>query len=204
MPPIFTDGGAVLVEDGLKFDLAKVLRTCESLLDACTAAFGPGIIRTKHAAYDMRAAWPDPGRAMFLHVWMEAGKIYEAVDEPMIAVFPGLCLMLLPLGGAVCRYDAARDALVTMAGAEIGELDPSPIIRIYGEERGLSAFGLAPPGMVDAVEKLIAPDLLLWKSETLHVSTDMKTLGRFAYVRFPHDAYGAGRGPIRVRCVRDD
>lgn len=50
MPPTFTDGGAVLVEDGLKFDLARVLDACEALLDACTAVFGPGIVRTIHEA----------------------------------------------------------------------------------------------------------------------------------------------------------
>lgn len=140
---------------------------------------------------------------MFRQVWTEAGKFYEAVDEPMIAVFPGLCLQIMPLGGAVCRYDAARDALVTMSRAVIGELDPTPVVWIYGEERGLSAFGLASPGMVEAVEKLVAPDLHFWKSETLYVSTDMRTLGRFASISFPHAAFGAGRGPIRVRCIRD-
>jgi hypothetical protein len=201
MPPIFTDGGAVLVEDGLTFDLAKVLDACESLLDACTAAFGAGIVRTIHPSYDLRAAWPDPGRAKFRQVWTEAAKLYEAVDEPMIAVFPGLCLKIMPLGGAVCRY--ADGAIVTLAGAPIKELDPTPAIRVYGEERGLSAFALATPGTVEAVEKILAPELEFWKSETLYVSTDMRTLGRFAAIRFPHAAFGAGRGPIRVRCVRD-
>jgi len=180
-----------------------VLDACEGLIDICAAAFGPGIVRTIHEAYDARPAWPDPGRGMFRQVWTEAGKLYDAVDEPMIAVFPGLCLKILPLGGAVCRYEAASGAIVTMSGASIGELDPTPAVRIYGEERGLSAFSLATPGMVDSLEKIVAPGLEFWKSETLYVSTDMKTLGRFAAIRFPHAAFGAGRGPIRVRCVRD-
>lgn len=203
MPPIFTEGGAVLVEDGLKFDLSKTLDVCETLIDDCSVAFGRAIIRTIHPGYELRAHWPDPGRELFRKVWTEASKIYEAVDEPMVAVFPGLCLKIYPLGGATCRYVAATDTLVTRAGAGIEELDPAPLIKVYGEERGLNLFEVASPGMVDALEAIVSPELFFRKSEPVHVSTDMKTFGRFAYILFPHAAFGVGRGPIRVRCVRD-
>ncbi len=38
--PTVVEGSAVLIEDGLRFDLARVLDACEAVIDTCAAAFG--------------------------------------------------------------------------------------------------------------------------------------------------------------------
>ncbi len=205
--PTFTDGSAVLVEDGLRFDLAHVLDACEALIDACAETFGPSIIRTIHEAHAERIPWPHPGKAAFRKLWIEAGKIYDAVCEPIVAVFGPICLKVFPLGTTWCAYREADGALLTPDGSPIDELDPTPGANVYGSEHETNTFNYATPAAVETIGRLLAGPLAsrmlrFHASEPCLVSTDMVTLGQFARIAFPHETYGAGRGPIRVRCVR--
>ncbi|WKZ28673.1 MAG: hypothetical protein QY323_04005 [Patescibacteria group bacterium] len=205
--PTFTDGQAVLVEDGLRFDLAKVLDAMSKTIDDCAEVFGTPIIRTIHEEYGARVPWDETGRAGFRDTWIRAGKVYDAVYEPMVVVFEAMCLRVFPLGTATCEYHAARDVLLTPSGDPISELDPTPRIMIRGRERGLNLFEIPSPEIVRIIEHLAqtslsALGLEMRTSDLCHVSTDLSALGQFATLSFPHSLYGMGRGPIRVRCER--
>ncbi len=204
--PTFTDGQAVLVEDGLRFDLVKTLDAMEALIDLCAKAGAP-IVRTVHAEHDLRVPWDTHGKRAFRDTCIKIGTIYETIYEPLVAVFDGFCLKLFPFGMTWCVYEEANDMLVTPAGKPISELDPTPGILIYGAERGLNLFDLATPGIVEVVRRIVEEPLIGYgmcfvKGEPLHTSTDMTMLGQFARIEFPHAVFGAGRGPIRVRCER--
>lgn len=205
--PTFTDGQAVLVEDGLRFDLAKVLDAMMTLVDGCEDVFGTPIIRTVHEEYGARVPWDKTGKTGFRETWIKAGKVFDAVYEPMIVVFEAMCLRLFPLGTATCEYHTAKHVLLTTSGDPISQLDPTPRIMIRGVERGLNLFEIPSPEIVLIIERLVAGPfaslrLEMRKSDLCHVSTDLSALGQFASLSFPHDVYGMGRGPIRVRCER--
>lgn len=204
--PTFTDGQAVLVEDGLRFDLVKTLDAMEALIDLCAKAGAP-IVRTIHEARPARLPWDAHGKRVFRETCIKIGGVYEAAYEPFVAVFDGFCLKLFPFGMTWCVYEEAADRLVTPKGKPIAELDPSPGILLYGSERGLNLFDLASPGIVEVVRRIVEELLVEYgmrfvKSEPLHTSTDMTTLGQFARIDFPHEVFGVDRGPIRVRCER--
>jgi len=205
--PEFTAGGAVLIEDGLRFDLARVLDACEALIQACTVPFGTPIIRTVHEAYARRFPWPDPGKSVFRDTWLGISRLYEAVYEPMVVAYDRLTLNAYLLGMTWCEYRDVTAEFVTPLGQRLSELDPTPGIRIYGPEHGVSSFERALPEIVDLVERVVTGPLsglglLIQKETPMPASTDSNTFRQRAKILFPHETYGNGRGPIRVRCVR--
>jgi hypothetical protein len=208
MRPMFLPGEAVLIEDGLRFDLAKTLEANIRLIDACAKGY-PGvtpIVRTTHAEYDARLPWPVPGAEAFRRFWIGASELYDVIYEALVVETGPLSLKIFMSGMAWCEHRRSDDVLVTPAGEPISKLDPTPGARVYGPADGLESFSPASLDTVEAVRLLLTGPLAplgleFLKSEPFHISTDMATLGQFATVRFPHAVYGAGRGPIRVRCV---
>jgi hypothetical protein len=187
--PTFVEGSAVLIEDGLRFDLARVLDACEAVIETCAGAFGPPVLATAHA-HHARLAWPDPGRKAFRNTWIGAGKVYDAVCEPLIAVYDPLCLKIFPLGMTWCEHHEDTGEITTPSGGPISGLDPTPRIEICGQERGADFFEPASATLVEIVECLMMGPLIglgLRKAP-------------LAMILLPHAVYGAGRGPIRVRC----
>ncbi len=208
--PIFVDGGAVLVEDGLRFDLANVMNAMMCLIDLCAKAFEePPLVRTIHPAYGARIRLDERGKEKLRKTWIAISRLYEAICEPFVVVFPGFCLKLYPFGMAWCEYYASRKELLAPGGAPFSEFDPTPMIVLYGAERADNLFDLASLGLVQAMQRIVTGPLVelgmtFVKSEPFHVSTDMTALGQFARIVFPHAVFGAGHGPIRIRCVRKE
>ncbi|HTM68558.1 MAG TPA: hypothetical protein VL426_04615 [Candidatus Binatia bacterium] len=207
MQPRIAGRSAVIL--GQKYDLAKVLASYEKLIDALTEHFGSSQVTTDHAFAQKRIAWPEPGKQLARQIWAKMKEIHDVVDEPLLHLAGGLTVKAFLLGKTWCVRDVGTGAITTPEGEDVSLLDPAPTVCIYGSRIDDGNYRLVDGATMDAVSMLLGDKLrdlgLGFERRTINearTAADGRT--DFAFITFPHAAYGAGRDWITVRCVNSD
>ncbi len=212
MPHLFGEGGSVLIH-GLKFDLPRVIEAGTEALKALDRRFGTGNTRfTPDPDRYLAMSWPDPGDAVARRIWSQAAEIYDVVDQPLDFSIGVLTVRAYLLGKTWCVYHQEMDLLATPRGESVSALDPTPVLCLYGQrsrEKGGNFYALPDTAVIDAVEGLLTGELAhlgleLERSETYEDPGRPDRHLQVGFIRFPHGRYGAGHGPIKVRCVTPD
>lgn len=207
MQPTITGRSALI--RGQKYDLSKVLASYEKLVDALTAHFGASTLTTDRPGARKRIPWPEPGKAIARSTWEQMKQLHDVVDEPLLHLAGGLTVKAYLLGKTWCVRNVETGAITTPEGEDVSLLDPAPIVCIYGSGNGDGSYRLVDGATMDAVSMLLSDTLrdlgLGFERRTINearTAADGRT--DFAFITFPHDAYGAGRDWITVRCVNSD
>lgn len=210
MPHVFCAGGTILIP-GPRYDLRKVLDAYEQVIDVLTERIGGGrsTVSTTREQYREHLDWPDPGKGVARETWLRMAELYEAVDEPLVHAVGGMTAKAYLLGKTWCVYHRERDLITTPTGLDLSELDPHPVIGVYGPEVQDNSYQLCDAATIAAVRGLLAGPLAglgleMTESQILTEPSDPSRPLQIAFIDFPHAGYGDGFGPIRVRCVTPD
>lgn len=195
-------GGAALVEGPL-FDFRRVFAAYSTLVGRFASHFGGG----KAHWSDNAVPWPDPARKQSFAAWAELRKHHDATPGLQTVTVGPFVLRAWLLGGAWCFYDAKEDRLMTNTRRPVGELDPTPCIVIDGGSRGETERHLLGTRTVTEMERVVVGELKALRLTFVRGNSRVGKGGlvlQDAVIRFPHEAFGAGRGWMRARCVLTD
>jgi hypothetical protein len=207
----FTSDGTAVVLTGLKFDLPKVVGTARALIEMFAKRLGVekplmGLPNNPNLA-GQRWPWPMPGETVYRKIWQDAMAFYEVTDEVTLHQIGNVTFKAFLMGKMWCTYHVKTGILSAWKTSDLSEFDPRPTIVIYGlETKGRPGlFEILPSGemlrllatMKDALDTLG----LQLEVETMKDDATPPNSVSVAYIRFPHDRYGAGAGDIRVHCV---
>ena len=178
---------------GQKFDVPRVLSAMIAFVEASVAtirAAAPHVPMTFRVVGDGDASFPVDGDA-YARLRAECGRDlrrWDAADFCGIFKFGTIAIRLYPLGSEhLQRYGSAPPTTVDETSWR--DLDTTPVIRFMPSSGGMPF--LEPTGVALA-RNLVA----------LHAPSDTKcSLDGVPTLRFPHAAYGAGLGDLRVRLL---
>lgn len=208
MNPRVMHGYALVEAD--RFDLNAVLDAYEAFVAAFAEEFADGTttLSTAHPEYPAKIPWPDPGKVQARKAWYGMAQLYEVVDEALVHAMGRVTVKAFLLGKTWCVYHPASGRITTPLGEDVAELEPQPVICIYGVQSAPNAYGLADERDIAVAKRLVTLNLayLGLEFETSEPRFDPAS-GRnqlVAFVKFPHALYGKGRDIVRVRCVEPD
>lgn len=203
----FHDG--CIVVDGPRYILEKSLVTYELIIDRLCAAFGVSTsdLKTTRPGYRRRFVWPDPGKREAKELWRRVAEHYDAVDEALVHSIGPLTVKAYLLGKTWLVYHPVEERVSTPTNGGICELDPSPVLCLYGEEHGEGKYAPLSPADMEVIRRVFEEEFSLLGIEA-EIATasrqDAEIVGYFVWLSFTHATHGNGHGPISVRCVQRD
>lgn len=201
-PPPIVEGSTALF--GEKYDLHKVRYAYEQLFDALTAKFGGGTstVRGRFGPLAKGVEWPHPGKGHVLEQWDWWAQRFDVLGESVTHSVGSVEAQAFILGRNWSVYDAAAGKHVLNNGKPVAELDPAPLVSLYGHTRRGETFGLNER-LSEKVRAVVISDLAKFGFvyTTASYSRTPEVVEIFATVSFPHSVYGAGEDWLRVRCV---
>ncbi len=201
--------GYALVE-GNRFDLNVILDAYEELVGALAEEFADGAttLSTAHPAHQKKIPWPEPGKATARKAWYGMAELYEVVDEALVHVMGRMTVKAYLLGKTWCVHDPATGRITTPLGEDVADLEPQPVVCIYGEQIGPNQYGMADERDIAVARRIVTANLahlgLAFEASGPRVDRATGRALLVAYVTFPHAVYGKGRDFVRVRCVEPD
>ena len=178
---------------GQKFDVPRVLEAMIAFVEASVStirAAAPHAPMAFRIVGDGDVSFPVDGDA-YARLRAECGRDlrrWDAADFCGIFKLGTIALKLYPLGGEhLQRYGSAPSTLIDETSWR--DFDPTPIIKFMPSSGGMPF--LSPQG-VELARGLVA----------LHAPADAKpSMDGVPTLRFPHAAYSAGLGDLRIRLL---
>lgn len=200
------DGGTRLI-DGRKFDFEQIYVAYVRLIDALTEENGGTSTLGTRYSHIGRVDWPRPGKSVAARVWARAREAYDVVREPLHHQFGTLTIHAYLLGTSCAVRDSKTGIISLQGGAAVSTLQSAPWIRVAGFEENPAIMTFPTAEQVSRVEPVFLRELaslgaVFRKKDGAPTAVDgLSNCAQFGFIDFPHEVFGAGYGPLRVRCV---
>lgn len=204
----FFQGDCVAIES-LRYRLEAVLPAYEHLIDALCEGFecSMSTVTTTHKGFDQPIRWPDPGKDMVRLTWRRCAEHHDVIDASLIHHVGPLTVKAFLLGKTWLVYLPENDRLSTPTDGDVHELDPVPVVCVYGEDHGGGKYGLVSSEHIAAVQTVFekAGPLLGLDLEVMSASNDDgQVVGYMAYIKFRDTRFQGGTDSLRVKVVQRD
>ena len=188
-------GEDVATAVGERYDLAKVLDAAEAFLRGFVAEVALSCaVPTRpifRFAYDAELPLDEAGYAALRRWYSGINARHDVIDANASAVVGPFRVSLRLLGDDDLFLAEGDAEPVTISGAPWRTLDPEPNLVVMPSGGSSPLFDPGAPDTVHALVRKHAP-----------AGTDASGVARIPGLRFPHAAFGAGRGTLRIALMR--
>lgn len=183
---------------GPRFDVDRAAAVAGAFIEGLKGPamrYFPGGPPRLRIGYDGRTEPMGPDAlARLRDAFRERRKRYDVDDFEVRFELGRLCVRARLLG-----YDAlylAPNGIKTIDGQDPGKLDPTPILAIHRRDA-------ETPQLTEAQRKLVTKVCLAARPQGVEAAIGSDGLvPPICFITFPHAAFGAGQGALRIRLVR--